>query len=56
MKIKKNDLVIVITGKNKGKKGKVLHAYPKAQQVVVEKINVVKKHVKKKDRQPPVRL
>jgi large subunit ribosomal protein L24 len=48
MKIKKNDLVIVITGKNKGKKGKVLHAYPKEQQIVVEKINVVKKHVKKR--------
>jgi large subunit ribosomal protein L24 len=48
MKIKKNDLVIVITGKNKGKKGKVLHVYPKKQQAVVEKINVVKKHIKKR--------
>jgi large subunit ribosomal protein L24 len=44
MKIRKEDTVLVITGKDKGKKGKVRFAYPKKQQVLVEGINFVKKH------------
>ncbi|MFA6082045.1 MAG: 50S ribosomal protein L24 [Patescibacteria group bacterium] len=46
MKIHKNDNIIVITGKDKGKQGKVLKAYPAELKVVVEKINVSKKHLK----------
>lgn len=46
MKIKKNDNIIVISGKDKGKKGKVIKALPKLDKVVVEGINVVKKHQK----------
>ncbi len=46
MKIKKNDNVIVITGKDKGKKGKVLRAFPKFDMVLVEGINSKKRHQK----------
>ena len=46
MKIKKNDTVIVIAGKDKGKHGKVLKAMPKENRVVVEGVNVQTKHAK----------
>lgn len=46
MKIKKNDNVIVLTGKDKGKKAKVLKALPKLNKVVVEGVNIAKKHVR----------
>ncbi len=46
MQIKKDDTVIVITGKDKGKKGKVLKALPKENKVIVEGINVQTKHQK----------
>jgi len=42
-KIKKNDTVLVISGKDKGKQGKVLKVFPKEKQAIVEKINLVKK-------------
>ncbi|OGI07006.1 MAG: 50S ribosomal protein L24 [Candidatus Margulisbacteria bacterium GWF2_35_9] len=45
-KIKKNDEVIVITGKDKGKKSKVLSVLPEKGKLFVEKVNVVKKHTK----------
>ncbi len=44
MKIKKGDTVIVIAGKDKGAKGKVIAAYPKLDKVLVEGVNRVKKH------------
>jgi large subunit ribosomal protein L24 len=47
MKIKVNDQIVVITGKDKGKKGKVLKAMTKQNKVVVEKINLKTKHIKK---------
>nr|WP_251231656.1 50S ribosomal protein L24 [Adlercreutzia aquisgranensis] len=43
MKIKKGDTVVVLTGKDKGKQGEVKKSIPKAQRVVVEKVNMVKK-------------
>lgn len=46
MRIKKNDTVVVITGKDKGKVGKVLRAMPKENRVVVEGVNVQTKHQK----------
>ena len=46
MKIKKDDIVIVITGKDKGKKGKVLKAMPKENKVIVEGVNIQTKHQK----------
>ena len=46
MKIKKNDVVLIITGKDKGKKGKVLKAMPKEDRVIVEGVNMQTKHQK----------
>jgi large subunit ribosomal protein L24 len=46
LKVKKGDTVIVIAGKDKGAKGKVLVAYPDRQRVLVEGVNRVKKHTK----------
>jgi large subunit ribosomal protein L24 len=46
MKIRKNDNVLVIAGKDRGKKGKVRFAYPKKQRVMVEGVNFIKKHSK----------
>ena len=48
MKIKKGDTVLVISGKYRGKKGKVLRVFPKENRVLVEGINLVKKHQKPK--------
>ena len=44
MKIRKNDTVIIITGKDKGKRGKVRRAFPKEDRVVVEGLNMLKRH------------
>lgn len=46
LKIKKDDFVGVITGKDRGKRGKVLKVFPSEQRVIVEKINMVKRHTK----------
>ncbi|MFS8630688.1 MAG: 50S ribosomal protein L24 [Bacillales bacterium] len=46
MHVKKGDKVMVITGKDKGKTGVILAAFPKKQRVIVEGINIVKKHTK----------
>ncbi len=46
MNVKVNDTVLVITGKYKGKQGKVLAAYPKNNRVIVEGVNLVHKHEK----------
>ena len=44
MKIKKNDTVLITTGKDRGKKGKVRRALPKGGRVVVEGLNMIKRH------------
>jgi len=44
--LKKNDLVEVITGKEKGKTGKVLKVFREKNQVLVEKINMIKRHTR----------
>lgn len=46
MNIKKGDTVVVLSGKDKGKQGKVMIADPKAMKVVVEGVNVATKHQK----------
>lgn len=46
MRVKKGDTVIVIAGKDKGKKGQILQVIPKTQRVIVEGVNMVKKHQK----------
>ena len=46
MKIRKNDTVLVIAGKDKGKKGKVRFAYPKDERLLVEGVNFIKRHAR----------
>jgi large subunit ribosomal protein L24 len=46
MKVKKGDMVLVIAGKDKGARGRVLSALPRADKVIVEGINRVKKHTR----------
>jgi large subunit ribosomal protein L24 len=46
VKVKKNDQVLVIAGKNRGARGKVLRVYPGKGTAVVERINLVKKHTR----------
>ncbi|OGH93676.1 MAG: 50S ribosomal protein L24 [Candidatus Magasanikbacteria bacterium RIFOXYD2_FULL_41_14] len=46
MKIKVNDKVRVLTGKNKGKEGKVIQVFSTEGKVVVEGVNIMKKHLK----------
>jgi len=48
MKLKKGDNVIVITGKDKGKKGKIVAVFVDKNKVVVESINMMKKHQRPK--------
>lgn len=45
MKVHKGDTVLVVSGKDKGAKGKVIQAYPKENRVLVEGVNRIKKHV-----------
>ena len=46
LKVKKGDTVLVIAGKDKGAKGKVIQAYPENNRVLVEGVNRIKKHTK----------
>ena len=52
MKIKANDNVLVIAGKDKGKKGKVIKALPNENRVIVEGVNIQTRHMKAKQDQP----
>ncbi len=44
MRIKKDDFVVVVSGAEKGKKGRVVEAIPSENRVIVEKVNIVKRH------------
>ncbi|MDP2820804.1 MAG: 50S ribosomal protein L24 [bacterium] len=48
MKLKKGDTVLIISGKDKGKKGKIVKAFPKNNKIVVERVNIRKKHLRPK--------
>ncbi len=52
MKIRKEDNVIVIAGNNKGKTGKVLKVFPKANRVIIEGVNIRKRHTKPNQSNP----
>lgn len=52
MKIKKGDTIQVITGKDKGRTGKVERVYPKSEKILVENMNMYKKHVAKSEQMP----
>ena len=48
MKIKKNDIVLIISGKYKGKKGKILKSFPSKESIIVEGVNEKKRHIRPK--------
>lgn len=52
MKLKREDNVIVITGRDKGKTGKVMTVLPRENRVVVEGVNIVKRHTKPSQKHP----
>ncbi len=52
MHVKKGDLVKVLAGKDKGKQGKIIRSIPKEDRVVIEKINLMKKHQKPTQQYP----
>lgn len=51
MTVKKGDTVVVIAGKDKGKKGKILEVFPKDNRVIVDGVNIVSKHKKARTQQ-----
>ncbi|MEK7102301.1 MAG: 50S ribosomal protein L24 [Patescibacteria group bacterium] len=56
MHIKTGDNVRVMAGKDKGKEGKVIQAFPREGKIVVEKVNILKKHLKGRQGQPGQRI
>jgi large subunit ribosomal protein L24 len=52
MKIKKNDMVMIVSGNDRGKTGKVLKVFPKTCRVIVEGINIRKRHTKPNQKNP----
>jgi large subunit ribosomal protein L24 len=52
MRIRKNDMVVVISGNAKGKTGKVLKVYPESGRVIVEGVNIVKRHSRPRQKNP----
>ena len=48
MKIKKGDTVLIISGKDRTKKGKVIQVLPEKKRIVIEGLNIIKKHVRPK--------
>ncbi len=46
MRIRKNDMVKVMSGNDKGKQGKVLKVFPATNRIIVEKVNLIKRHTK----------
>ena len=53
MQIHKKDTVVVITGKNRGRQGRVLKAMPEENKVIVENINMIKRHMKSRAQGQP---
>lgn len=52
MKIRKNDVVTVVSGNARGKSGKVLKVFPERQRVIVEGVNIIKRHSRPNQRNP----
>jgi large subunit ribosomal protein L24 len=52
-RIRKNDTVMVITGRDRGKTGKVIHVVPEKSRATVERLNMVKRHTKARGPQSP---
>jgi len=56
MKIRKGDVVHVLSGKDRGKQGRVLEARPKEQRVLVENLNMMKRHTRPRPMANPSRM
>jgi large subunit ribosomal protein L24 len=56
MKVRKGDLVQILSGKDRGKQGRVLEAMPSERRVLVENLNVVKRHTKPRPMKNPSRM
>jgi large subunit ribosomal protein L24 len=56
MKIRKGDVVHVLSGKDRGKQGRVLEARPKEQRVLVENLNMIKRHTRPRPMANPSRM
>jgi|SRR5436309_825090 len=52
-KVKRNDMVMVIAGRDRGKTGKVMRVIPETGRVVIERLNIVKRHSKPRGAQSP---
>ena len=52
MKVKKDDMVLIIGGNDKGRRGRVLRVYPDQDRVIVEGVRMMKKHTKPTQRDP----
>jgi large subunit ribosomal protein L24 len=52
MQIRKNDLVLVITGDEKDRQGKVLKVFPKDEKIIVEGVNIIKRHTRASQKNP----
>lgn len=52
MHVKKNDTVKVIAGKDRGKTGKILKVFPKKERVIIEGVNLVKRHTRPNQQNP----
>lgn len=52
MKLKKNDIVIIVAGNDRGKAGKILKVFPKNDRVIIEGINMRKRHTKPSQKNP----
>jgi large subunit ribosomal protein L24 len=56
LKVKKGDLVQVLSGKDRGKQGRVLEARPKEGRVLVENLNMIKRHTRPRPMKSPSRM
>lgn len=52
MKIRKNDNVMVIAGNSRGKSGKVLKVYPERERLIIEGVNIIKRHSRPNQKNP----
>jgi len=56
LKVKKGDLVQVLSGKDRGKRGRILEARPREGRVIVENLNMIKRHTKPRPMRNPSRM
>src|SRR3972149_2509400 len=52
MKVKKNDTVLVLSGDDKGKSGKILKVFPEEKRIIVEGVNFIKRHMRASQKNP----